>query len=334
MAEKVANAILYEGYLLYPYRHSALKNRQRWTFGILYPPAYEEVSRGTERSAMHTECLVQAQPDACVRVELRFLHLIARQVAERRADGEMKRAPALVINGQLIETCDEALERSQEFHSSVGAPVQTFPLAFTGSRITEPLWDNSGETVGERSVTQEEIRGTVTVATEVIAHGLWKLTIDVENTSAQAANPRDRYVALMGSLLSAHTILTVTGGNFISLLDPPQEFRQFTSACRNLGNFPVLVGAEGERDTLLCSPILLYDYVQIAPESVGDFYDATEMDEMLTLRVMTLTDAEKAEVRLGDERARSLLERTEQSAREQLARTHGTIRSLRPLESR
>ena len=100
----------------------------------------------------------------------------------------------------------------------------------------------------------------------------------------------------------------------------------------NVGNFPVLVGSNGERDMLLCSPILLYDYPQIAPESDGDFYDATEMDEMLTLRVMTLTDQEKDEMRLAEDRVRNLLQRTEQSAREQLMRTHGTIRGLRQIE--
>ena len=55
---------------------------------------------------------------------------------------------------------------------------------------------------------------------------------------------------------------------------------------------------------MLCSPIILYDYPKIAPESAGDFFDGTEMDEMLTLRVLTLTDAEKQEMRNGDPRAR------------------------------
>jgi hypothetical protein len=76
------------------------------------------------------------------------------------------------------------------------------------------------------------------------------------------------------------------------------------------------------------APIILCDYPQIAPESARDFHDCTEMDEMLTLRIVTLTDEEKDEMRLASERARHLLESTEQNAREQLIRTHGTIRSL------
>jgi hydrogenase maturation protease len=92
----------------------------------------------------------------------------------------------------------------------------------------------------------------------------------------------------------------------------------------------VLVGTPPERDMMLCSPIVLYDYPQIAPESANDFYDATEMDEMLTLRVMTLTDEEKEEMRRADRRVGELLQSTEQDARQQLAKTHGTFRPLAP----
>jgi hypothetical protein len=146
-----------------------------------------------------------------------------------------------------------------------------------------------------------------------------------------SSDPRDRDSALCASMLSAHMILTVNNGEFPSLLDPPDALRIAAKNCRNVGNFPVLVGTEGDHDMLLCSPIFLYDYPQVAPESAGDFYDATEMDEMLTLRVITLTDQEKNQVRQDDEHARLLLERTEQTAHEQLARTHGAIRRPRPV---
>jgi hypothetical protein len=158
-----------------------------------------------------------------------------------------------------------------------------------------------------------------------------KLCIDVLNTTS-APEDVSRDAALMRSLLSAHSILSVSGGEFVSLLDPPEQFKSDAGACRNVGNFPVLVGDEHARNMLLCSPILLYDYPKIAPESAGDFFDGTEMDEMLTLRVMTLTDEEKSELLGGDDRVRELLQRTEMSAREQLARTHGAIRSMSPRE--
>ena len=41
LVDRIVNAVLYEGYLLYPYRPS-VKNRQRWTFGGLYPRSYCE----------------------------------------------------------------------------------------------------------------------------------------------------------------------------------------------------------------------------------------------------------------------------------------------------
>jgi hypothetical protein len=136
---------------------------------------------------------------------------------------------------------------------------------------------------------------------------------------------------MLRSLLSSHTILTATRGAFVSLLDPPECLIEAARGCNNVANFPVLVGEPDEHDMMLCSPIVLYDYPRIAPESAGDFFDGTEMDEMLTLRVMTLSDNEKDEMRGGDDRVRTLLQRTEQNAHEQLMRTHGTIRSMRPV---
>jgi hypothetical protein len=82
---------------------------------------------------------------------------------------------------------------------------------------------------------------------------------------------------------------------------------------------------------MLCSPIILYDYPQVAPESMGNFFDGTEMDEMLALRVMTLTDEEKAEMRRGDPHARAILERTETVPNEQMLKVHGAVRGMHPL---
>lgn len=306
-ALEVANAVLYEGYMLYPYRRSALKNRQRWSFGILYPPAYHEVGAGTERSQMHSECLLKATGDVShsfadtgrkdgapsVHVHLRFLQLVERE------------------NGE------EAVERSFECELPLRALAgQTFPFAFSGGHVGH----------------QTGITGTVVISLIQLQNDLLKLAIDIANTSTVPGDAHDRDSALHTSLLSAHTILSVTGGEFISLLDPPNDVREDVSQCRNIGNFPVLVGNEGERSMMLCSPIVLYDYPQLAPESAGDFFDGTEMDEMLTLRVMTMTEEEKNEMRSCGDHMRELLQRTEAGAREQLMRTHGTIRSLRPVD--
>ena len=80
---------------------------------------------------------------------------------------------------------------------------------------------------------------------------------------------------------------------------------------------------------MLSSPIILYDYPQIAPESPGALFDGTEIDEILTLRIMTLTDEEKREMRTVDERAREILERTENMPPDQLMKIHGVLRGLK-----
>lgn len=284
--EKIADAVLYEGYMLYPYRASALKNRQRWAFGTLYPPGYAEVARGTESSTMHSECLLHGGPETGVAVTLRFLQLNPHGEATPRT-----------------------------------AAVEAGPNARIQHACEYKQTDDSNPVHGEIECLMREI-----------TPGVCQLTVDVRNLSDLAGDAADRDRALLASLMSAHLILSVSGGEFASLLDPPPELAEAARACRNLGCFPVLVGEAGDSSTMLCSPILLYDYPQVAPESAGDFFDSTEMDEMLTLRVLTLTDEEKAQLRGGDDRVRQMLERTEATAREQLQRTHGAIRSLRPAE--
>ena len=134
----------------------------------------------------------------------------------------------------------------------------------------------------------------------------------------------------MRSLVSAHVLLGAIDGQFVSLLEPPENLRDLAATCQNLGAWPVLVGAEGERDTMLASPIILYDYPQIAPESPGDLFDGTEIDEILALRILTMTEDEKHEMRNTDDRARKMLERTESLPMEHLMKLHGTLRDLRP----
>jgi hydrogenase maturation protease len=173
------------------------------------------------------------------------------------------------------------------------------------------------------------IEGVVQMGTERIGDDLFKVTVQVLNqTPLEDPGGRSREEALLHSLVSTHTILGVRGGEFVSLMDPPERWREAVAGCCNVGAWPVLVGEEGQKDTMLSAPIILYDYPRIAPESPGDLFDCTEIDEILTLRILTLTEAEKEEVAAVDERARALLERTEALAREQLLGLHGTLRPV------
>lgn len=197
----------------------------------------------------------------------------------------------------------------------------------------EPLRDPTGAVVGVIVREQQAIEGAVELVAERAGDRLFKIMVRVLNlTPLELEDQKSRDKALMRSFASTHTILGVRAGQFVSLLDPPEQWREIAAGCRNVGGWPVLVGEIGERDTMLASPIILYDYPQIAPESPGDLFDGTEIDEILTLRIMTMTEDEKREMAAVDECARVLLDRTEALAREQLMGLHGTMRSLRPLE--
>jgi hypothetical protein len=309
-AEKIAAAVLYEGYMLYPYRATSTKNVQRWNFGTLYPQNYAEAQRPAESYCLQTECLVNSEGDARLDVQVRFLHLV--------------RKPRAVSNDW-----DEGIERSCKLKDLSVVQLVGTPLSYDFSfHATESVTNKEFNAV----VAPKAIAGRLTVQTTLLQNGLHKLSLKVLNiTPIKSIEDCARSEAMLQAFVSAHVLLGVTGGEFVSLLDTPEEFREAAAGCRNIGVFPVLVGPEGRKSMMLCSPIILYDYPQVARESAGDFFDGTEMDEMLALRVLTLTDEEKQEMRSGDERARKILERTESLPQDFLMKVHGAIRGMRPV---
>lgn len=351
LVEQIANAVLYEGYMLYPYRPSAVKNRQRWTFGGIYPQSYSIAQEGTDAWTMQTECLVSGRGDSrtapTLDVKARFLHIMAREVGElthptknlpNDIEPDFRIIRSLQVGDKLFSTWQEAVEREVAAISidlgRIAAQPERLAFAFPPRRESEPLRSPAGEVVGLLIWSQEPLEGAVEISAECIEDRVFKVTVRILNlTPIEEGIETSRDEALMRSLISTHTILGVEGGEFVSLLDPPERFREIAGCCSNVGTWPVLVGEDGERDAMLSSPIILYDYPQIAPESAGDLFDGTEIDEILTLRIMTLTEDEKKEIRAFDDRARALLERTESLSAEQLMKLHGTVRSIRPLDN-
>jgi hypothetical protein len=238
-AEKIARAVLYEGYLLYPYRRSALKNTSRWMFGIVAPGA----STGLD-------CLIEATEATRVAVKVKHLRENGEEVEERETILDPFR-PA------------EGARHAAEF-------------------------------------------GAVDAASEE-SGGLLRLKLRISNRSD-------------AGLLSCHALLRAEAGSFVSSADPR------AAVCDHAGLWPVLVGSAPARDLVLAAPIILPDYPTVAPESPGDLFDGTEIDEILTLRILTLTDAEKEEARRGDERVRRLLDRIEALPPEQMLALHGARR--------
>ena len=301
---QIANAVLYEGYVLWPYRRSATKNQRRWTFGGVYPRAHS-AAHPDDPWTMQTQCLVEGV-EPRVEVVVRFL-----QVVERRLTSAGREVDELTVGGVRLVAWDEATEREV-----AGGPVE-IPAG-------ESEEDLGGGAMLVRS--WRSLAGDVEVSAEPLAERLHRVTVRIANTSPFAGS--DREEALRQTFCSTHTILRAHGGAFVSLTDPPGELRVAAERCDNKGTWPVLVGAPGERGTLLSAPIILGDYPAIAPESPGDLFDGGEIDQLLVLNILSLTDAEKEEMRAADPRTREILERTEALSQEQLMSLHGAIREF------
>jgi hypothetical protein len=346
LVDKVVHAVLYEGYILYPYRASAKKNRQRFTFGRVYPEAYSRAQNGAEPCAMQTECLVEGLPAATtLETAVRFLHPIRRDIGALAvplrtmpvADNPdfFHLVPELTVDGRHYASWQEAVERSVRLPELTLAQLLERPreinFGFPVTRTLEPIREHCGFITGVIVREQEAVSGTVELSAEPVDAAVTKLTLRIVNLTPEppAGFDDDEEEIVMRTFASTHTVLNVRDGAFISMIDPPETYAPAAALCRNLGSWPVLVGDEAaqERDTLVASPIILYDYPKIAPESPGDLFDAGEIDEILTLRIQTLTDEEKNEMRHVDARARAILERTESLPNSDLLRLHGVMRA-------
>jgi hypothetical protein len=342
--DRIANAVLYEGYILYPYRASSRKNRQRFTFGRVYPQAYSEAQNGVEPFAIQTECLLRsrgARPTLEVRVRFlqpveRAIGLLAAPAPELPAEiepGSLEFVSEVQIGDKLYQAWQEAVEReirsSHQPLDSLASHPLSIPFHFSSSLTFDPIRSGETQVIGAIVRQQRSMEGRIDIAVQPVSGEVFKIKVTVQNqTSASERELSQSEEVLMRTFASTHTILESNQGEFLSLMDPPEAYAEASAACSNIGTWPVLVGEkeEGEAWTMLSSPIILYDYPEIAAESPGELFDGTEIDEILTLRVLAMTDQEKWEMRQGDEHAREILNRTEGLPEEDFWKMHGTIR--------
>jgi len=311
----VADTVLYEGYLLYPYRASAAKNRSRWQFGVLGPPRAAARAFG-EAPDMAMQCLLApAGRPGRVTVRLRFLHLQAREVQRRRPDGSHVPVDALTVAGAAVLSWDEAVEHEIAWADLPLRGAAEFPVEVPGAEDVEPL-PPAGRIVRRRWALTARLRTRVEPD-----DGFLRLTVAVTNDHPAEVAERDD--AIRRSLIGAHLVVEAHDAAFVSLLEPPPAAAAAAARCRQDRCWPVLAGPPGSSHVVLGAPIILYDHPQVAEQSPGALFDSTEIDEILTLRVMTMTDAEKAEARATDPRARAIVDRCDAMSAADLQRLHG-----------
>jgi len=308
-ARAVADAVLYEGYLLYPYRASAAKNRSRWQFGVLGPPVAASPAFA-EDARMAMRCLLPSAVRAgSVTIHLRFLQLQTRQVL----DADCRPVSSLRVGDETVLTWDEAVEHELAFGVPLATDKSDFPVFVPGGADEEPLGDE-GLIVRRRWPLTARVRVTVSPDDDFL-----RLTVAVRNEHPDAVTGKDE--AIRHSLLGAHLLLEAHGATFVSMQDPPAFAADAAGRCRQERCWPVLAGSD---TVLIGAPIILYDHPAVATQSPGALFDATEIDEILTLRVMTMTDEEKAEARATDPRARAIVDRCDTLSPGELQQLHGT----------
>ena len=328
----VADAVLFEGYLLYPYRASAQKNQVRWQWGVLLPGG---VDPGTgEPDAQRVEFLLEPRPTAggpaTLRLRVRFLRL------ERRIllDAGGAEVEALDVGDARHLAFDEGVPDHEDAGPALAdlAGGVTVPITRPAARTVEELSHPDGTPAGRLIRAREPVHASALLtATELPGpYDVCRVRLEVRNDAPVPPSGTPREEALRTALIGTHTLLAAGPGAFLSPVDPPEWAAPAVADCVSERCWAALAGPADRSDLLLCSPIILGDHAEIAPESGVNLFDGTENDEILTLRTMALTDAEKAEARATDPRAAAIVDAVDGLPPEMLERLHGAIRSLDP----
>ncbi|NEC21597.1 hypothetical protein [Streptomyces parvus] len=336
-ARAVADAVLFEGYVLYPYRASSAKNRMRWQFGVLVPPAC--TAGNGEHAEQRTDLLLEPRSGDRLDAELRFLHVRRRTVERLEPDGSYTEVPELELPDRVLVPWDEGHEERIPLHAPLAeltgeqAHTRTVTFDLPPGTEHEPVLDEEGRTLGRLVRRRGRLSGEIRPYVEQLPgpYRLSHLTVTVRNTvdAPPPAHGGSRDDALPHSMIGGHLLLAVEGGRFLSMTDPPEWARPAVAGLRNENTWPVLAGPADREDVVLSSPIILEDHPALADESPGPLYDATEIDEILSLRTAALTDHEKREARGTDARAAEVIDLVDTMPEAVRERLHGAIRGLR-----
>lgn len=288
--EELVSSLLYEGYALYPYTPGSTKNATPTPFGIVYPPAYAEVQPAAFAMA-RLECALRAGPDATVSGTVRFLQAAGDD--HRASERRLRVGPATLAELSRGNGVGEEFR----FESEAGdAPA---------------------------------VSGRVRMRAELLGPDLARVKLCVHNSTAiDAPAEASRADALRHSLLSVHPLLEADGGAFVSPLERDGEMGEAVAGCDPVNTFPVLVD-EDDR-AVLGAAIVLPEHPELAPESLGNLFDNTEIEEALLLHVHALSDPEREAIADQDPAVREMIARAEAATNEEMLGLHGRLTYTEP----
>ena len=236
--EQIARAVMFEGYMLYPYRPS-IKNTQRWTFGAVFPRDWCAAQEGAESFCMQVECLVLAEPTATFEVAANCLQIVSRSVAElvrpaawlpQGQEPAHMEVDVLRIGDRTLRPWQEAFERAVICGPLALREILDQPrivsFEFPAERTTEPQRNAAGTIVGLVIRQQETIRGELEIsASATETGGPVILRVVLRNlTGVESPAQTTRDAALKSAAVSTHFILRAHEGEFISAIDPPPRW--------------------------------------------------------------------------------------------------------------
>ena len=221
--------------------------------------------------------------------------------------------------GARVSGTARFLQASGERHEGVPRRVEV------GTAPVEKLLGEGAGTEFSFGGAGSAISGRARLRAERVDAGVTRVRMCVHNTSEleMPGEELDRPTALLSSLLSTHLLLAADGGRFVSPLERFGALGEAVAECRNVNTWPVL--ASDSDDAVLGAAIFLPDHPKVAPESLGNLFDNTEIEEALLLHVQTLSDEERASISGQDPAVREMIERAEKATPEQMMSLHGRM---------
>jgi hypothetical protein len=334
VAQAIADASLYDGYLLYPHRPSSRRDQAWWQVGVLTPRAFGE-ARGEERCSVRTECVVDPGPKSRLVVRVRCRQVQCRDIeAIERDTGDFVPVDTVEVDEKRFVAWDEMVDQHVDL-----APLDLLAggerqlqerFTFTPAEDTELVRSANGTLVARIIRRRQSVEGRVLVSIgPADGDGSYlKVNVTVENSTGWSGDATRREHIMDRSMIGVHTMLAVDGGVFVSLVDPPDAARQAVAGCSNDEACPVLIG---EDDVVLSSPIILHDHPEVVRDGLGDLY---EVDQLFPIPASALSDDDETEfgARLRDHPQAARAEGRPTWPAERWERLQGAVRALRRVE--